>query len=127
MGSLTWFWIVVIILALGAAAINFAIGSNHRDDRLVLAVRVAAGLASVAAAVFIVLGKVLDVMPTILTWPERILISGIFVFAVLFVPSAVERNREQTPEPTIRQRAARPTNATIRLRETSAGADEWVN
>jgi hypothetical protein len=116
---------LVIVLALAAAAINFAIGANHRDDRLVLAVRVAAGLTSVAAAVFIVIGKLADVMPVIIPWPVKLAVGGVFIFGVLFIPSVIERNREQTPAPTIQQRAARPVNATIRLRDT--GADEWVN
>lgn len=124
MGSMTPFWIVIVILAIIAAAVNFAIGASHRAEPMVFAVRLAAGVASIAAAGFIVMGKVASFIPFILTWPERIILAGVFVFAVLFIPSAVERNRDQT-EPTIQQRAARPANATVRLRE--GGADEWVN
>ncbi len=125
MGPFTPFWIMIIALALIAAAVNFAIGASHRNEPLVFAVRLAAGLVSVAAVGFIIYGKLADLMPVLLTWPERIIMAGVFVFAVLFIPSVVERNREQTTEPTIQQRAARPANATIRLRDS--GADEWVN
>lgn len=124
MGPFTPFWIMIIVLALIAAAVNFAIGSSHRDEPLVFAVRLAAGLLSIAAAAFIIIVKLADLMPFLLTWQERIILAGVFVFAVLFIPSVVERNREQT-EPTIQQRAARPANATVRLRDS--GADEWVN
>jgi hypothetical protein len=124
MGTLTPFWIGIIVLAIIAAAVNFAIGASHRSEPVILGVRLAAGVASLAAALFIIVGKAADLAPVILTWPERIILAGVFVFAVLFVPSVVERNRNQT-EPTIQQRAARPANATIRLRES--GSDEWVN
>ncbi|HEU0026043.1 MAG TPA: hypothetical protein VFQ25_02925 [Ktedonobacterales bacterium] len=124
MGTLTPFWIGIIILALIAAAFNFVIGASHRGELVIFGVRLAAGIASLAAVVFIIAVKVADLMPVILDWPVRIILAGVFVFAVLFVPSVVERNRNQT-EPTIQQRAARPANATIRLRD--AGSDEWVN
>jgi hypothetical protein len=128
MGVFTPFWIIVIALALAAAAVNFAIGVSHRAEALVFAVRMAAGLASVGAAAFIIIAKLTDIMPVILLWPERLTIAGLFVFAVLFVPSIIERNREQTVEPTLMQRAqrvARPANATIRLRDSSDS--EWIN
>jgi len=125
MGSFTPFWIIIIVLALIAAAVNFALSVSRRGNSLVFATRIAAGLASVAAAAFIIIGKLTDVMPVLLQWSDRLILAGLFVFAVLFVPSIVERRREQTTEPTIQQRAARPANATIRLRES--GSDEWVN
>lgn len=124
MGSMTPFWIVIVVLAIIAALVNFIIGASHRAEPIVFAVRLAAGLLSLAAVAFIVVGKAASLMPVILSWPVRIILAGLFVFAVLFIPSAVERNRDQT-EPTIQQRAARPANATVRLRE--GGADEWVN
>ena len=127
MGSNTAFWVVLIILAIVAAVVNFAIGASHRGEPLIFATRLAAGLVSVAAAAFIIFGKLANIMTGSLAWLDwkgRIIMAGIFVFAVLFIPSVVERNRAQT-EPTIQQRAARPANATIRLRDGSA--DEWVN
>jgi hypothetical protein len=128
MGVFTPFWITVIALALVAGAVNFAIAATHRGEPVVFAVRLAAGLASVGGAIFIVIGKLADIMPVVLHWPERLTIGGVFVFAVLFIPSIIERNREQTVEPTLMQRAqraARPANATIRLRESSDS--EWIN
>lgn len=126
MGSFTPFWIAVIIIALAVGVINFAIGATRRGDMVALAVRMAAGLASILAAGFIIYGKLADIMPTRLSWPEKIVMAGLFVFAVLFIPSVIERNRAQeTTEPTLQQRAARPVNATIRLREASDS--EWIN
>jgi hypothetical protein len=125
MGSFTAFWMIIIALAIIAAAVNFAIGASHRGEPVIFAVRLAAGSISLVAVVVIIYGKLANLMPVLLTWPERILMAGLFVFAVLFIPSVVERNRAQTVEPTIQERAARPANATIRLKES--GADEWVN
>lgn len=124
MGPFTPFWIVIIALAIIVAVVNFAIGAAHRSEPVVLAVRLAAGVASLAAAGFIIFGKIANIMPVLLDWPERVTLSGVFIFAVLFIPSVIERNRDQT-EPSIQQRAARPTNATIRLRDS--GSDEWMN
>lgn len=128
MGVFTPFWITVIALALIAGVVNFVISASHRAEPVVFAVRVAAGLASVGAAAFIIIGKLADIMPVVLHWPERVTIAGVFVFAVFFVPSIIERNREQTVEPTLMERAqrvARPANATVRLREHSDS--EWIN
>ncbi|HEX9036516.1 MAG TPA: hypothetical protein VF808_05945 [Ktedonobacterales bacterium] len=125
MGVFTPFWILIIALALIAAAVNFAIGASRRAEPVVFGVRMAAGLASVAAAAFIILAKLANIMPVLLHWPERLTMAGVFIFAVLFVPSIVERNREQTAAPTIQERAARPANATIRLRDASDS--EWIN
>ncbi len=125
MGSITPFWIVIIVLALIAAAVNFVIGAAHRSELVVFGVRLAAGIVSLAAAAFIIAGKAASLVPVILTWPEKVILAGVFVFAVLFVPSVVERNLDQN-EPTIQQRAARPANATVRLRD-GGGNDEWVN
>ncbi len=124
MGPFTPFWIIVIALVIIVAVINFAIGASHRGEPVVLGVRIAAGVASLAAAGFIIFGKLANIMPVLLNWQERITLSGVFVFAVLFIPSVIERNRSKT-EPTIQQRAARPANATVRLRDS--GADEWMN
>ncbi len=125
MGTFTPFWIGVIALTIIVAAINFAIGASRRGNPVIFGVRLAAGVASLAAAAFIIFGKLADIMPVLLSWPERVTIAGVFVFAVLFIPSVIERNREPSTEPTIQQRAARPANATVRLRE--GGSDEWVN
>lgn|SRR5487761_1976522 len=121
---MTPFWIVIIALGVLAAIINFAIAASHRDEPMVVAVRILAGIVSLVASVGIVVGKEANLVPVILPWPLKLIAAGVFVFAVLFVPSTIGKSSE-TAEVTLQQRAARPTNATVRLREQ--GADEWVN
>lgn len=121
---MTPFWIAIIALGILAAFVNFAIAAMRRDEPMVLAVRSLAGLASLVAAVGIVIGKVANLAPVILPWSVKLIAAGVFVFAVLFLPSIIGKKND-TAEVTLQQRAARPANATIRLREQ--GADEWVN
>ena len=121
---MTPFWILIIALGVLAAIINFAIAASHRDEPMVVAVRILAGIVSLAASVGIVVGKEANLVPVILPWPIKVIAAGVFVFAVLFVPSTIGKASEST-EVTLQQRATRPTNATVRLREQ--GADEWVN
>ena len=121
---MTLFWIAIIALGVLAALVNFAIAAIHRDEPMVVAVRAVAGLASLAAAAVIVVGKEANLVGTILPWSYKVIGAGVFVFAVLFLPSILSK-RSATPEVTLQQRAARPTNATVRLREQ--GADPWVN
>lgn len=121
---MTTFWIVIIILGVLAAVVNFAIAASRRNEPMVAAVRALAGLVSLVASVGIVVGKEANLVSVILPWPLKVIAAGVFVFAVLFLPSTIGKASE-TAEVTIQQRAARPTNATVRLREQ--GADEWVN
>jgi len=121
---MTPFWIVIIALGVLAAIVNFAIAASHRGEPMVIAVRTLAGLASLVASVGIVVGKEANLVGTILPWSYKLIGAGVFVFAVLFLPSILSK-RSAAPEVTIQQRAARPANATVRLREQ--GADEWVN
>lgn len=121
---MTPFWIVIIALGVLAAIVNFAIAASHRGEPMILAVRALAGVASLVASVGIVVGKEANLVPVILPWPLKVIAAGVFVFAVLFIPSTVGKS-SQAPEVTLQQRAGRPTNATVRLREQ--GADEWVN
>lgn len=121
---MTPFWIAIVVLGVLAAIVNFAIAAMRRDEPMVLAVRALAGLVSLIAAVGIVVGKEASLVPFLLDWPVKLIAAGIFVFAVLFLPSIVGK-KSDTPEVTLQQRAARPTNATVRLRDQ--GADEWVN
>ncbi len=121
---MTPFWIVIIALGVLAAIVNFAIAASHRGVPMVVAVRVLAGLVSLAASVGIVVGKEANLVPVILPLPLKLIAAGVFVFAVLFIPSTVGKS-SAAAEVTLQQRAARPTNATVRLREQ--GADEWVN
>ncbi|HEX8995354.1 MAG TPA: hypothetical protein VF812_04945 [Ktedonobacterales bacterium] len=121
---MTPFWIVIIILGVLAAIVNFAIAASRRSEPMVFAVRALAGVISLLASIGIVVGKEASLVPVILPWPLKVIAAGVFVFAVLFLPSTVGKSSD-TPEVTIQQRAARPANATVRLRER--GADEWVN
>ncbi|HEX8731119.1 MAG TPA: hypothetical protein VF725_03565 [Ktedonobacterales bacterium] len=121
---MTAFWIVIIALGVLAAIVNFALAATHRDEPMVLAVRSLAGLVSLVAAVSIVVGKVANLVPFILDWPVKLIAAGVFVFAVLFLPSILSK-KSDAAEVTLQQRAARPINATVRLREQSV--DEWMN
>lgn len=121
---MTPFWIAIIVLGVLAAIVNFTIAAMRRDEPVVLGVRALAGLISLVASVGIVVGKVASLVPVLLDWPTKLIGAGVFVFAVLFLPSIVSK-RSDAPEVTLQQRAARPANATVRLREH--GADEWVN
>jgi hypothetical protein len=121
---MTLFWIIIIALGVIAAIVNFAIAASRWGEPMVVAVRALAGLVSLVAAVGIIVGKEANLVPVILQWPYKVIGAGIFVFAVLFLPSIIGKN-STAPEVTLQQRAARPTNATVRLREQ--GADPWVN
>ncbi|HZC05825.1 MAG TPA: hypothetical protein VE338_09300 [Ktedonobacterales bacterium] len=121
---MTPFWIVIIALGVLAAIVNFAIAAARRGAPMVVAVRVLAGLVSLAASAGIVVGKEASLVPVILPWPLKLISAGVFVFAVMFVPSVIGKNSAES-EVTLQQRAARPVNATVRLREQ--GADPWVN
>jgi hypothetical protein len=121
---MTTFWIAIIALGILAAIVNFAIAAMHRDEPMMMAVRALAGLVSLIAAVGIVVGKEANLMPIRLDWPVKLIAAGVFVFGVLFLPSIFGK-KSGAPEVTLQQRAARPTNATVRLREQSV--DEWMN
>jgi hypothetical protein len=121
---MTPFWIAIVVLGVLAAIINFTIAAMRRDEPMVLAVRALAGLVSLIAVVGIVIGKEANLVQTLLDWPIKLIGAGVFVFAVLFLPSIVGK-KSDAAEVTLQQRAARPANATVRLREH--GADEWVN
>lgn len=121
---MTPFWIAIIALGFLAAIVNFTLAAMHRDELMVLGVRALAGLVSLIAAVGIVVGKEANLVHVLLDWPVKLIAAGVFVFAVLFLPSIVGKKSGE-PEVTLQQRAARPTNATVRLREQSA--DEWMN
>ncbi len=121
---MTPFWIAIIALGILAAIVNFTLAAMHRDEPMVLAVRALAGLVSLIAAVGIIVGKEANLVHVLLDWPVKLIAAGVFVFAVLFLPSIVGKKSGEA-EVTLQQRAARPTNATVRLREQSA--DEWMN
>ena len=124
---MTTFWIVIIVVAIVVATINFAVAAARRQQRMVALVRGAAGLLSLLLAVGIVVGKAIDIPHPLFTWQNVFIGFGVFVFAVLWLPTYVERSRGIEPKVTIQQRAARPANATVRLRDIKPSTDEWVN
>lgn len=124
---MTTFWIVIVIVAIVVATINFAIAAARRKTLIVAVVRGVAGLLSLLVAVGIVVGKAIVIQHPYLHAQDVFIGFGVFVFAVLWLPTYVERSRGEEPKVTLQQRAARPANATIRLRDVKSSADEWVN
>lgn len=122
---MTAFWFVIVTLALIAGIINFAIAAARRKYPMVALVRGLAGALSLGAAVSIIVGKAVNIPHPFLTVQNVFIATGVFIFAVLVLPSYFERGTKDESKPTLQQRAARPANATIRLRDAST--DEWVN
>ena len=118
------FWYIIIVLGILAAIINFSIAAARRGQPIVALVRVLAGVVSLVPPVGVVVGKlVLDAhLPSQVGWQTILIATGVFVFAVLLLPTYVDKEK---PKVSLQERAARPANATVRL-EKSAG-DEWVN
>jgi len=120
------FWYIIVALGGMAAIVNFGIAASKRQQPVVAAVRVLAGIVSLAVSVGIVVGKAFRLEHPKLQWQEVVIGFGVFIFAVLLLPSYVGRDDSQTGNKmTLQQRAARPANATVRLRNTNS--DEWVN
>lgn len=125
---MTSFWVLITVVGLIAAILNFAIAAARRSDVRVALVRGLAGLVSLALSLGIVLGKlVFQVHPPFELTREAVFAgTGVAIFALLFLPSwAGQNGEEEKPKVTMQQRAMRPTNATIRLEKR--GGDEWVN
>jgi len=118
-------WYIVVALGMLAAIINFSIAVARRSRPMVMVVRALAGLLSLGAALGVVLGKADRVAHPYLEARYVFIGLGVFVFAVLVLPSYVDRGNKEHPTVSMQQRAARPANATVQLRD--AGADEWVN
>ena len=118
------FWYVIFALGIIAAIINLSLAVTRRKQPMVAAARGFAGLLSLAAVVGIIVGKAIQISHPPLQPQEVFIATGVFIFAVLLLPSYADRGSKEA-KPTLQQRAARPANATVRLRE--AGSDEWVN
>lgn len=118
-------WYIIVAICALAAIINFIIAGARRKRPLVAAVRILAGLVSLAAVAGIIIGKSLSIPHPFLEARNVFIGFGVFVFAVLLLPTYAERGAKDAPKVTMQQRAARPANATIRLRDASS--DEWVN
>lgn len=124
---MTTFWIVIIVVAIIVSTINFAIAAARRKTPMVALVRGVAGLLSLLLAIGIIVGKAIVIQHPYFGWQDVFIGFGVFVFAVLWLPTYVERSQNASPKVTIQERAARPANATIRLRDVKSSADEWVN
>jgi hypothetical protein len=121
----TAFWSIIVVVGIIAAIINFSLAVSRRNQMTVALVRGLAGVLSLAAAVGIVVGKAINVAHPPLEAKSVFIAFGVFTFIVLVAPTYLERNSKDPSKPTLQQRAARPANATIRLK--NPGADEWVN
>jgi hypothetical protein len=129
---MTAFWYLITALGLIAATINFVLAGLRRQQIMVALVRGAAGVVSLALSIGIVFGKMEHIRPPFpLEWQTVFIATGVFVFAVLFLPSYLDKStaseEEEMKKMTLQQRAARPAKATIRLQNTGSGSDEWVN
>ena len=131
---MTAFWYLITALGLIAATINFVLAGLRRQQIMVALVRGAAGVVSLALSIGIVFGKMEHIRPPFpLEWQTVFIATGVFVFAVLFLPSYLDKGLDKgasesdEQKMTLQQRAARPAKATIRLQNTGSGSDEWVN
>jgi hypothetical protein len=125
---MTAFWYLITALGLLAALINFILAGVRRQQMMVALVRGLAGLLSLVLATGIVVGKAMHLHPPFPLSVQTVFIAtGLFVFAVLFLPSYFDKSASPEDEKrvTLQQRAARPAKATVRLQNTST--DEWVN
>lgn len=132
---MTPFWYVIIAVGIIAGVINLGIAFARRGTPTLALIRLGAAIVSFVPVVGIIVGKSIAINHPFLQKEYVIIGAGVFIFFVLFLPSTFERNAAppadtgQKPRMTMAQRARRPTNATIRLRDarSGAGSDEWVN
>ncbi len=125
---MTAFWYVISGIGILAAIINFSLAYARRKQPMVALARAVAGGVALALPVVILIGKVVlhAHPPFALDWQMVFIATGAFVFAVLLLPSYVDKSEKKE---TLQERAAhvvRKTNATIRLEKPGIG-DEWVN
>lgn len=118
------FWYVIILVGILAAIINFSLAVSRRSQPMVALVRALAGVVSLVPPVGVIVGKFVvgAHLPSGLNWQTILIATGVFIFAVLLLPTYVDKEK---PKVSLQERAARPANATIRLEKT--GGDEWVN
>ncbi len=121
---MTAFWYIIIALGILADIINFSLAVSRRSQPVVALVRGLAGVVSLVPPVGVLVGKfVMQAhLPSQLGWQTILIATGVFVFAVLLLPTYVDKEK---PKVSLQERAARPANATIRLEKS--GGDEWVN
>lgn len=133
---MTPFWYVIIAVGIIAGIINLGIAYARRKTPVPALIRLGAAIVSFVPVVGIIVGKSIAIHHPVLQKEYVIIGAGVFIFFVLFLPSTFERNAApeeasgggtQKPRVTMAQRARRPTNATVRLRDARGGSDEWVN
>ena len=122
---MTLFWYAIVTLCVIAAIINFILAYARRKHPMMALLRGGAGAVSLALALGIIVGKVLEIPHTYLTRENVFIAVGIFIAIVFLLPSYIEKVNGEGPKMSIQQRAARPIKATVRLRDVQP--DEWVN
>jgi hypothetical protein len=122
----TPFWYAIVALCVLAAAINFILAYARRKHPMVALVRGAAGAVSLVPAIGIILGKAIEIAHPYISRENVFIGVGVFIAIVFLLPSYIEKNAGEAPKVTLQQRAARPVNATIRLRDAKS-SDEWMN
>lgn len=124
---MTAFWYVISGIGILAAIINFSLAVSRRQQPMVALVRSIAGVLALALPVSILFGKLVVHAhpPFALEWQTVFIATGAFVFAVLLLPSYVDKGEQATLQERA-ERVVRPANATIRLEKPGVG-DEWVN
>jgi hypothetical protein len=122
----TPFWYAIVALCVLAAAINFVLAYARRKRTSMALLRAAAGIVSLVPAAGIVLGKVTEIPHPYITRENVFIGVGVFIALVFLLPSYIEKSAGEAPKVTIQQRAARPANATVRLRD-AASPEEWMN
>lgn len=122
-----WYFIVTLCVVVGI--VNLGLAYVRRGVPMAALARSLAGIISIVVAGGIVALKAAAFRQHPNFEPRDVIIGfGVFTFAVLVLPTYFERG-VKTNTPTLQQRAARPANATIRLRDArgGSGGDEWVN
>ena len=124
---MTAFWYVISGIGILAAIINFSLAFARRKQPIVALARSIAGVVALSLPVVILYGKLVSHLhpPFPLDWQTVFIATGAFVFAVLLLPSYVDKGEKVTLQERA-ERVVRPTNATVRLEKRGVG-DEWVN
>jgi peptidoglycan/LPS O-acetylase OafA/YrhL len=123
----TAFWYVISGIGILAAIINFSLAIVRRKQPMAALARAIAGAVALALPVVILYGKLVSHLhpPFPLDWPTVFIATGAFVFAVLLLPSYVDKSEKVSLQERA-ERVVRPTNATVRLEKRAVG-DEWMN
>jgi peptidoglycan/LPS O-acetylase OafA/YrhL len=123
----TAFWYVISGIGILAAIINFSLAIVRRKQPMAALARSIAGVVALALPVVILYGKLVSHLhpPFPLDWPTVFIATGAFVFAVLLLPSYVDKSEKVSLQERA-ERVVRPTNATVRLEKRAVG-DEWMN